>query len=187
MRFRGGYRFDKPKTRRGERQITLSPTIARLLEHEREARGDRAGDLVFPNASGEPLHPSTVYHRLFKPILKSVESIDEAKRGELKPYSLRHTHATHLLLQNVHPKVVAERLGHASVQLTLDTYSHVLPSMQTEVAAVVEGMLFGQEQRLPSATPEMEEELTPLKRRLEVAVEEYLTAGRSQRPSASKT
>lgn len=185
VRFRGGYRFDKPKTRRGERQITLSPTIARLLEHEREARGDRAGDLVFPNASGEPLHPSTVYHRLFKPILRSVEAIDESKRSELKPYSLRHTHATHLLLQNVHPKVVSERLGHASVQLTLDTYSHVLPSMQTEVAAVVEGMLFGQEQRLPSLSLDREEELAPLKRQLEEAVDRFIKGGNARQQGAA--
>ena len=47
-------------------------------------------------------------------------------------HDLRHAHATLMLLQGVHPKVVSERLGHASVGITLDTYSHVLPTMQTE-------------------------------------------------------
>src|SRR5437773_167308 len=47
-------------------------------------------------------------------------------------HDLRHAHATLMLLQGVHPKVVSERLGHASVGITLDTYSHVLPSMQSE-------------------------------------------------------
>ena len=49
-------------------------------------------------------------------------------------HDLRHTHATMLLEQNVHPKVVSERLGHASVSITLDTYSHVLPNLQHAVA-----------------------------------------------------
>jgi integrase len=49
-------------------------------------------------------------------------------------HDLRHTHATMLLEQDVHPKIVSERLGHASVAITLDTYSHVLPSMQRAVA-----------------------------------------------------
>lgn len=53
-------------------------------------------------------------------------------------HDLRHGHATDLLLSNVHPKVVQERLGHASIQLTLDTYSHVLPSMQDDAAATID-------------------------------------------------
>ena len=57
-------------------------------------------------------------------------------------HDLRHAHATLMLLKGVHPKVVSERLGHASIGITLDTYSHVLPSMQTEAAAAVDE-LFG--------------------------------------------
>jgi integrase len=49
-------------------------------------------------------------------------------------HDLRHAHATLMLLQGVHPKVVSERLGHASIGITLDTYSHVLPEMQAEAA-----------------------------------------------------
>jgi integrase len=48
-------------------------------------------------------------------------------------HDLRHSHATMLLAANVHPKVVSERLGHSSITMTLDTYSHVLPTMQDEV------------------------------------------------------
>ena len=47
-------------------------------------------------------------------------------------HDLRHTHATHLLKQGVHPKIVSERLGHSTVAITLDTYSHVLPGMQAQ-------------------------------------------------------
>jgi integrase len=57
------------------------------------------------------------------------------RKHDLPPvrfHDLRHAHATLMLLQGVHPKVVSERLGHASVGITLDTYSHVLPSMQAQ-------------------------------------------------------
>ncbi len=60
----------------------------------------------------------------------------------IRLYDLRHTHATLLLIAGVHPKIVSERLGHASITLTLDTYSHVLPGMQAESALKLEAMLF---------------------------------------------
>ena len=62
---------------------------------------------------------------------------------DLTLYALRHTCATLLLQANVHPKIVAEQLGHSSVTLTMDVYSHVLPTMQTEATAHLERMLYG--------------------------------------------
>jgi integrase len=56
-------------------------------------------------------------------------------------HDLRHTCATALLLANVHPKVVSERLGHSKIEVTLDTYSHLLPTMQTSAVAALEGLL----------------------------------------------
>ena len=58
-------------------------------------------------------------------------------------YALRHSCAALLLQANVHPKIVADRLGHSSVTLTMDVYSHVLPTMQTEATAQLERMLYG--------------------------------------------
>ena len=58
-------------------------------------------------------------------------------------HSLRHTHATLLLKQGIHPKVVSERLGHANVGITLDTYSHVMPGMQEEAAERINSVLRG--------------------------------------------
>lgn len=60
----------------------------------------------------------------------------------LSLYSIRHCHATLLLSAGVHPKLVAERLGHRSVKMTLDVYLHVVPSMESEVAAQVGNLLF---------------------------------------------
>jgi integrase len=68
-------------------------------------------------------------------------------------YSLRHTHATLLLLAGVHPKIVSERLGLATIAITYDTYSHVLPNMQQEAAEKLEAILYG------SKEEEAEEEL----------------------------
>ena len=59
----------------------------------------------------------------------------------LRLHDLRHTHATQLLSQGVHPKIVSERLGHATVAITLDTYSHVLPGMQEEAAQKIDASL----------------------------------------------
>ena len=73
-------------------------------------------------------------HR-FKPLLK------RAALPESRFHDLRHTCATLLLLKNVNPKVVSEMLGHSSIAITLDTYSHVLPNMQNEAAAAMEDAL----------------------------------------------
>jgi integrase len=75
--------------------------------------------------------------RHFKPIPKRTKLPQT-----IRLYDLRHSCATLLLAANEHPKVVSERLGHASVTLTLDTYSHVLPSMQQAATEKLESMLF---------------------------------------------
>ena len=60
---------------------------------------------------------------------------------DIRFHDLRHTHATHLLTSGVHPKVAQERLGHSSVVITLDLYSHVLPGMQEDAAAKVDAAI----------------------------------------------
>jgi integrase len=60
---------------------------------------------------------------------------------DIRFHDLRHTHATQLLKAGVHPKVVSERLGHASIGITLDTYSHVMPGMQEEAAEKIDAGL----------------------------------------------
>jgi integrase len=75
--------------------------------------------------------------RHFKPILKKAELPEN-----IRMYDLRHTCATLLLAEGENPKVVSERLGHATIVLTLDTYSHVLPSMQEAATEKLENLLF---------------------------------------------
>jgi integrase len=84
--------------------------------------------LIFSDLNGKPMLPDTVSHAWTK----------MAQRTGLKGVRLhdaRHTHASLLLKQGVHPKIVQERLGHSSIAITLDTYSHVAPGLQ-EAAAV---------------------------------------------------
>jgi integrase len=87
--------------------------------------------LVFPNEIGSPLNPSNLRNRSFKRI-KARASV----RDDLRFHALRHTCATLLLSERVNVKVVSELLGHASITITLNTYSHVLPDMQDSAAAM---------------------------------------------------
>jgi len=128
--------YGTPKTAKGRRLIALSPAaVLALREHKMQQEANRAlmgipltdDDLVFSNPSGEPLLPDTVTHAWVKLVRRTgLEGI--------RLHDARHSHASLLLKQSVHPKIVQERLGHASIQITLDTYSHVAPGLQ-EVAA----------------------------------------------------
>lgn len=142
----GGWYFGEPKTARSRRLIPLPATTLRALaEHRRKQAEGRlkAGpsyqqhDLVFATPTGGPLMPHNLKCRHFRPIL------ERAKLPQsFRLYDLRHSCATLLLAAGEHPKVVSERLGHASVTLTLDTYSHVLPTMQEAASQKLEKMLF---------------------------------------------
>ena len=91
-------------------------------------------DLIFPSVIGTPLDPANIYHS-FKDLLKV------AGLPDIRFHDLRHTAATIMLQQNVHPKVVQERLGHSDISLTLNTYSHVMPGMQEEAADKIDEVL----------------------------------------------
>lgn len=136
-----------PKTPRSRRTIPLPSTVVeQLRQHqaaqkaEREAAGTAYDDqgFVFATRTGKPLSDRTLNEMHLKPIL--------ARAGlpaSIRFYDMRHTCATLLLLANVNPKIVSERLGHSTITLTLDTYSHVLPTMQRAAADQLEQLLFG--------------------------------------------
>lgn len=142
----GEWYFGEPKTTRSRRTVPFPASIlAALLEHKRRQGAERlkAGaayqnnDLVFAMRDGRPILLRTLDRLHFKPILK------RAKLSvSFRLYDLRHSCATLLLAANEHPKVVSERLGHANITLTLDTYSHVLPSMQQAASEKLESILF---------------------------------------------
>ncbi|MFC2064284.1 tyrosine-type recombinase/integrase [Chloroflexota bacterium] len=138
-----GMVFTEPKTATGKRMLVLSTaTIAKLREHldyiqqERIIARDRwqEYDLMFPSSHGTPMDPSNMYKE-FKETLKLADLPD------IRFHDLRHTAATLMLQQGTHPKIVQERLGHSDISLTLNTYSHVLPSMQEEAAEKMDEIL----------------------------------------------
>ncbi len=122
------------KTGKGRVIHLLAEVVAALKEHRKrqlEERLQYAGlwqnhDLVFPNTAGKPMDRDNLGQRHFKRLLK------KANLPDVKLYALRHTFATLWLESGEHPKILQEILGHSSIMLTLDTYSHVIPHMQKE-------------------------------------------------------
>lgn len=141
----GQWSFQEPKTTKSRRLIPLPPgLVATLAEHRRRQTERRlktgstwqGRDLVFCTRTGGPLEARNVV-RQFKRILRAA-GLPESVRL----YDLRHTTATLMLAGGLSPKIAAERLGHSTVTLTMDTYSHVLPHMQKEATAILEALLY---------------------------------------------
>ena len=95
--------------------------------------GVRANDdwHVVTQVDGSPLQPRSLTHVVSAFL----------KEWKVTLHGLRHSHASHMLASNIHPKIVQERLGHSSIAITMDIYSHLMPNMQGEAAAAVDGVL----------------------------------------------
>ncbi len=143
----GGERyFEQPKTAAGRRVVALSSeTVATLRMHrvrQKEQRLQcgpawRDHDLVFTVPDGGPVWPDDLTHR-FNALVKV------AGAPRIRLHDLRHTHATLLLKESIHLKIVSERLGHSGIQITADVYSHVTPDMQRQAADSIDSALFGE-------------------------------------------
>ncbi len=133
-----------PKTRRGRRTIDLDGrTVTMLRKHrddqedERRTLGPRgACGFVFAKPDGTPFHPEHVRQAFDRRDARS-----DVPR--IRFHDLRHTHATLMLMAGVPPKVVSERLGHATVAFTMDVYAHVIPGMQADAAGLFGDLVFG--------------------------------------------
>ncbi len=133
----------EPKTGCSRRSISLSNSVIAMLsglrakqkeDRERHDLEWKETDYVFSHANGKPFHPSRVTEAFG-------QTIKQSTLPHIRLHDLRHTHATLLLKAGINPKIVSERLGHASIHITLDTYSHVLPGMQEEAVQRLEEML----------------------------------------------
>jgi integrase len=134
---KAGLRFKAPKNEK-TRAITLPAfAVAELRRLRREQAesllmlGVRqsSATLLCARADGEPMPPRSLTHEF----LKAIRRVEDVPR--VRFHDLRHSHATHLLVAGVHPKVAQERLGHSSISVTLDLYSHVTGTMQEDAAA----------------------------------------------------
>lgn len=128
---RGQFSFGLPKTKAGKRNITL-PKIAveALREHRTRmmAEGNIGADTVFCDTQGGFLRKSNFRRKVWVPL------VEKSGLPVLRFNDLRHTAATILLTLKENPKVVQERLGHSKIHVTMDTYSHVIESIQKEAA-----------------------------------------------------
>ena len=135
----------EPKTRMGKRSLALDPaTLAALREHKARQGQERAevgpawmdSGLVFTRPDGSPIHPDLItnwFRRL-------------ARKAGLPPirlHDVRHSYATAALAAGIPAKVVSERLGHATIAITLDVYSHVIPGMDAQAANAVASLILG--------------------------------------------
>jgi integrase len=107
-------------------QMVQRTILGELYEHQ---------SLVFATQRGTLVNPTNLRKRSFEPLL------EKAGLPAIRFHDLRHTCATLLLSRNVNPKIVSEMLGHATIAITLDTYSHVLPNMQKSAARALEETL----------------------------------------------
>ena len=131
--------MSEPKTRRGRRTIALDPVTLEALQAHAARQADCGGvwtdsGLVFTGTDGQPLHP-----------WKVSKAFREQSRVALLPpiplHGLRHSYATLALASGVNPRIVSGRLGHATVALTLDVYSHVLPQQDRDAAERIADLL----------------------------------------------
>ena len=130
-----GLTVSEPKTPKSRRSVHLTAMAAEALKRHRVRQNEARlaagpawvdGNWIFCNAVGKPIDGSHLLRRSFRPLL------ERAGLPAIRFHDLRHSSATLLLSLGVHPKIVSEILGHSQVSLTLDTYSHVLPSLQEE-------------------------------------------------------
>ena len=122
--------IEEPKTDRSKRRIDIDPSTAFELVQYRQWKESlgvtcKRDDLIFADIDGTPFKPSSIT-RTFDRTLKNL-----GIQG-VRFHDLRHTHASLMLKQNVNPKIIQERLGHSSITITMDTYGHLMPSMQKD-------------------------------------------------------
>jgi integrase len=139
----GSIIFRQPKTASSNRKIAVSQSVLSVLEeyHEKQEglhllSGNPLTDdsLVFCHEDGSPLLPDTITHAWIKLVRKT-------GLRNIRLHDARHSHASLMLKLGIHPKVVQERLGHSSIQVTLDTYSHLAPGLQEAAAEKFDQML----------------------------------------------
>jgi integrase len=141
---RSGRFFEAPKNGKGRSIKLTRQAVEALRTHRKRQNEERLrfgtlwqdSGLVFPAQTGTPMNAKNLTARSFKPLLERA-----GLSSTVRLHDLRHTCATLLLGKGVHPKIVQELLGHATIAITLDTYSHVLPNMQGEAASAMESAL----------------------------------------------
>ena len=125
----------EPKSRRSRRVVALDAGSIRTLSDLRARTPHRRPDELVFSSEGRPLNPTKV-SKAFRKL------VDQTDLARIRLHDLRHTHATLALQAGIHPKIVSERLGHSTISLILDVYSHAVPNMQEEAAQRIGDLIF---------------------------------------------
>jgi len=132
----GSYIFRQPKSAKGRRTVALSPSATQVLQEHREkttierllnSSPLKDSDLVFSKNDGSPIRPDTIT-RAWSDLAR------KCGISASRLHDARHSHASIMLKMGVHPRIVQERLGHSTIAITLDTYSHIAPGLQEAAA-----------------------------------------------------
>ncbi len=143
VRVRGGYKFQEPKTIKSKRTIHISNKVVKALkEWKRQQNIEKAAypgeynekDLIFCSIMGEPVNPESV-SRNFK------KDLEAAKLPEIRFHDLRHCHASMLLERGTDLKTISDRLGHSTITMTADIYSHITDKLQAQAVKSLDDVL----------------------------------------------
>ncbi|RWE26669.1 MAG: site-specific integrase [Mesorhizobium sp.] len=137
-----GVRYKEPKSGRARTVALSAATVAELKAHRTRQAEEQlrlgirpdADSFVVAQVDGQPLQPRSLTHEWIRVLSKT-------KLPRIRFHDLRHTHASQMLSAGVHPKVASERLGHSTIGITLDLYSHVMPGMQADAAEAVDAAI----------------------------------------------
>jgi integrase len=146
----GEQRVVEGPTKSGKaRVVDIDPeTVAALRAYRSERAGIglqlvRDDAYVVSHPDGARRHPERFSREFARRLLRCRTELETGQPAMIRLHDLRHTHATLMLQAGVHPKIVSERLGHAKVSITMDVYSHAVPSMQREAAGAMAALVYG--------------------------------------------
>lgn len=126
---KGELSYGPPKSAAGRRTVTMPRFLCEMVGAAMGSKTAKKSGLVFPSPNGEPMRRGNFRRRVW------LDAVKAAKVGEgFRFHDLRHTAVALAIAQGAHPKAIQERLGHASVSLTLDRYGHLFPSLEEKIA-----------------------------------------------------
>lgn len=132
-------RFHDPKTHSSRRAIDIPPSMVEDLKKWQLTCMISNQDLIFPNEAGKPMNHQNMVTRHFNPSLR------RAGLPIIRFHDLRHTYAALLIEQGEHPKYIQSQMGHSSIKITMDTYGHLMKSINREASIKLDKTVFGED------------------------------------------
>jgi len=133
------FRFYEPKTKTSKRRVDVPPQTMKQFKEWNLACPANDFDLVFPNESGKPMSALNMYNRKYLPALR------KARLNKIRFHDLRHTWASLLIDQGENIKYIQKQMWHSSINMTMDTYGHLMKDVNKEAASRLGDAIFKQD------------------------------------------